>query len=368
LKTKAFIAALAVSFGLVTAAAAQTDGNREIPGTTPGQSIWEKSASFRSFLYNNSSSAVEYIENSSSLSPFRTALIASIGITGSNLKVSVFKLTYANTNFPEYAVLFHRNGNSKLLVYNCGHTGIPTSTETFETVFMNEAVAAGFDLLYTSMPLLGINSPDPAESYWMIAAGNKNKVPVDSRILSASISWPLTHSVFEMLDDPDHYMHFFIDGMVLPSAFENRGKFQGTTGLFRETKGFPNLAYQKTVYVGLSGGGATGLSACAVYPFDECVLIAGFLPDYLRVQNVNDLGDAEQVSASLYLRFPYEDIIAVAESVSKKIVYIYNANDSCCFSDPQASQFKADFPELDIRVTPLAYHGYIPEDILALIQ
>ena len=368
MKTRTIIAALAVSLALATTAAAQSDGNRETPGTFPGESILEKSASFRSFLYNNSSSSVEFIENSNSLSPFRTALINSIGITGSNLKVSVFKLTYANTNFPEYAVLFRRNGNTKLLVYNCGHTGIPTSTETFETVFMNEAVAAGFDLLYTSMPLLGINSPDPSDNYWMIAAGNKNKVPVDNRILSISISWPLTHSVFEMLDDPNHYMHFFIDGMILPSAFNNADKFQIGPRFFKLTDGFPNFAYQKTVYVGISGGGATGLSACAIYPFDECVLIAGFLPDYLRVQNVNDLGDAEQVTASLYLRFPYEDIIDVAEFVSKKIVYVYNANDSCCFSDPQASQFKADFPELDIRITPLNYHGYIPEDILALIQ
>jgi hypothetical protein len=334
-----------------------------------GDSTSEKSASFRSYLYKRRSSIAEYIENWRRLGDFRKSLIDSIPIDKTNLKVSVIKISYTNTNFPQYAVLFRKPRNTKLLVYNHGHDGIPSSSAMFAIDFLNKSIAEGFDVLFTSMPLVGINRPDPPEDYWVITPGNRNKASVDNKILSVKISWPLTHSIFEMIDDPDHYMHFFIDEMILPSVFQNNSDiYKKGKAFFGEVVGFPDIEYQRTVYVGLSGGGHTSLSACAIYSYDECILIAGFLPAYLKVQNVNTLGDAEQVTSSLYLRFPYEEIIDVAESVSRKMVYVYNSGDDCCFSDPQASQFKADFPRLDIRITPLTFHGFIANDIIDLIK
>jgi hypothetical protein len=334
-----------------------------------GISISKHSTSLRSYLYERRSSIAEYSERWDSLSNFRKDLINSIPIDKTNLRVSIIKISYTNTSFPQYAVLFRKPRNSKLLVYNHGHGGVPHSSEMFAADFLNKSIAEGFDVLFTSMPLLGINRPDPSENYWVTTFGNKNKATVDNKLLSVEISWPLTHSIFEMIDDPDHYMHFFIDEMILSSVLQNNSDMYDKGKVFvSEIVGFPTLEYRKIVYVGFSGGGNTGLVACAIYSYDACILIAGFFPEYLRVQDINALGDAEQVARSLYLRFPYEDILDVAESVSKRMVYIYNSGDSCCFADPQASQFKTDFPALDIRITPLTYHGYVADDIIDLIK
>jgi len=50
--------------------------------------------------------------------------------------------------------------------------------------------------------------------------------------------------------------------------------------------------------------------------------------------------------------------MAVAASTSKKIVYIYNRFDPCCFADPEATRFRHDFPEYDIRVVDNKYHTF----------
>ena len=152
-------------------------------------------------------------------------------------------------------------------------------------------------------------------------------------------------------------MHFFIDpAVIFPSLVDKYSAYQ----IIDKSKvnGLPAKRYEEVSYVGLSGGATTGLSACAVFAFKKCILVAGFLPFYLRVQNINSWGDAEQITKSLYSIFPYEKIMEMAALMSKSVVYIYNRSDPCCFADPEASRFRNDFPRYDIRVVDNNNHSF----------
>lgn len=164
-----------------------------------------------------------------------------------------------------------------------------------------------------------------------------------------------------IFNDPSHYFHYFIDGAMASSLFKKdslKTKNKPQNKFFEKTEDFPKIEYDTINYVGLSSGGGVGLTACAVYSFDKCTLIAGFLPAYLRIKSANNIGDSEQYSSSINKKFPTEDLIRIASSVTKSIIYIYNSEDPCCFADPYASKFKKDFNKFDIRVTDLNFHGY----------
>jgi len=95
--------------------------------------------------------------------------------------------------------------------------------------------------------------------------------------------------------------------------------------------------------------------------------VAGFLPFYLRSRNVAHLGDTEQFADSIYRSFLYEQLMRLAGRKSN-MIYIYNDADNCCFSNPEATIFKNDFPMFDIRVMYNNHHSYDPNYILNLLQ
>jgi hypothetical protein len=49
---------------------------------------------------------------------------------------------------------------------------------------------------------------------------------------------------------------------------------------------------------------------------------------------------------------------------SKKVTYIYNRFEPCCFADPEATRFKNDFHTYDIRLVSNAKHDFDPNYIL----
>lgn len=324
---------------------------------------------FVGLLYANRHSTVVYYPNwNDGAHSYEKNLFQSLNIDWPNATLSLLEFRYQNNNLPQYAVHIRKDKNTKLLVYNHGHGGLPSKTELFANEFLSKAFSDGFDILFTSMPGVGINRLNPAVDYWLITYGDPRKVPLDKSIAS---TWPWLHYIYEVINDRDSYLHFFIDQMIiLPSAMKVDGDSTFLDGrLFAsELVDFPNRKYTNIYYVGLSGGGVTGLSACAIFSFDKCILVAGFLPEYLRVQAMNAWGDAEQTSRSVYSLFPYESIIDIAEKRTRKMIYVYNKYDSCCFSDPLATRFKNDFPTLDIRLTDLSYHGYLAGDIMVELK
>ena len=94
--------------------------------------------------------------------------------------------------------------------------------EKFATDFLTDALTGGADLLITSLPLVGLNAiPDqPLEPLFVRTRDHIAPTNVDPALLS---TFPQQHDLFEVIDDPDHYMHFFIDGAVRPAALASTG-------------------------------------------------------------------------------------------------------------------------------------------------
>jgi hypothetical protein len=328
------------------------------------------SAALSRALFANSGIRISYIADlMDSDFSFRWKKVESLGLRAPENKLALVSIQYANTNLPQVALHVKRIGNRRLLVYNHGHGGLPHDGEPWAQELFQKALGAGFDLLITSMPVLGLNTPDPSVNYWLIPWGSGQPTNVDSAILT---TWPWMHQLYEIIRDNDSYIHFFIDSIVtLPVLMDSRSP-STQPGLNSPTvvamSGVPFRQYHEISYVGLSGGGAMGLVACAVFRFDKCILIAGFLPEYLRLSSINNWGDAEQTTRSFYSEFPVVRLLEIARSMTLANTYIYSRNDPCCYGDPAATGFKRDFPHLDIRLGDRAIHGYDPNEILQILS
>lgn len=314
------------------------------------------------FLYANTSAVALYQPAGSVASqPHLDRIIRDGALQFEGADHRLVEISYTNNNLPQVSLHVSATKNKRLLVYNHGHGGLPVAQETWAREFLQRAYASGYDLLITSMPGAGLNLPDPARNYWAVTWGSERQAPIDQQIFPG---W--MHAMYEIINDRDSYLHFFIDHMVvLPSVMDARAQAPLRTGrFFASASGFPAPKYVEIIYVGLSGGGATGLTACAVFNFDKCVLVAGFLPEYLRVQQLHSWGDAEQVTRSFYSEFPNDSLLRLAEATTRKMVYIYNRHDPCCYRDPLATRFQQDYPALDIRLTDLNFHGYDVESLM----
>lgn len=324
------------------------------------------SASLHQFLYANSTATVEYWSDWGDVpSRFRAldARFAMLPVAEPGAKVGLFSVSYLTNNLPQMALHIRREGNTRLLVYNHGHGGLPAESERFAGDFLREALVSGHDLLITSMPLTGLNLPMPGAGveYFMATRG----AAAPARIAPEVLEHNLRHSLYEILDDRDHYLHYFVDGTVIPVSLLTGDAMISVYVANSTTIDGPR--YQRWSYVGLSGGATVGLVACAMQSFHRCILVAGVMPDYLRLIDAKNIGDAEQHSRSFYERFPVHALLEMARASSGKFVMFLNRNDPCCFADPAASRFQGDFPEFDIRLTDFDYHGYRAVDLLGIL-
>jgi hypothetical protein len=88
---------------------------------------------------------------------------------------------------------------------------------------------------------------------------------------------------------------------------------------------------KNVMMIGRSGGGWTTTIYGSVDPrIYASVSIAGQVPISLRVVENRDLGDYEQHDPSLFDLIGYEDLMKVTGR--KGSLFIYNANDPCCFA------------------------------------
>lgn len=259
--------------------------------------------------------------------------------TNIGVATTLFEIRYSYTNLPQMTLLLSKPGNRRLTIYNHGHGGFATESETFVHQLLSLLLENRSDVLYASMPLVGANIPDPESSYWIKTRGGSQVATVSPSALAT-----LHHGIYEYIDDPDHYMHYFIDGALLPLQVIEDG-------------------YDSVSYVGLSGGAATGLVACSLHRFAKCILIAGFLPEPLRLSSAADVGDIEQFTRSFYERFDVQELMQLARMNSGLLVMYLNRSDPCCFADPGASTFQREFSEYNIVLTDPIIHGFDAIDI-----
>ena len=159
-------------------------------------------------------------------------------------------------------------------------------------------------------------------------------------------------------------MHFFVDASTLPLKFMNNNFLLNVNVTSRSEF----QRFDRIHYVGLSGGGFSGLISCAIFNFSTCTLIAGFLPTEFKVGGVKNWGDSEQWAEGFFSKFSYEELMRLAEKSSAKMTYLYNSNDSCCYSDPAATNFKNKYKEYDIRVIESSVHSYDPLLVFRIIK
>jgi hypothetical protein len=305
------------------------------------------------FLYTEPKAKTEYHTEVSAEKLQALISIFSNGNQPDGYQANYFKVIYENTNLPQNAIHITNSKNTKLLIYNHGHGGLPVSAEVFAKRLIQISLDQGFDILLTSMPLVGLNSIDDDIAYWANMYGSSRPAILDKKLISP---WAHAHGVYEAIDDHNHYMHFFIDSAVIFASLTSSVENTLARRFFHVNA--PAAIYDRISYVGLSGGAATGLTACAVFAFDKCILVAGLLPFYLRAENIKSWGDAEQVSRSFYSMFSYEYLMQLAGNKSNKVLYIYNRHDPCCYADPEATKFQRDFPQYDIRVVDSDTHGF----------
>ena len=123
---------------------------------------------------------------------------------------------YQATNLPSINVLLtSRIPNRSLIIYNHGHDGLPTNNQSWAVDFINRALQDGYSFLITSMPLVGLNAPDPAVEYYMIPKGDQGFTSIGKSLLQ----WPIIHQIYQAINGSGNFMHFFVDGSVLPAHF-----------------------------------------------------------------------------------------------------------------------------------------------------
>lgn len=356
-----------VLLGTLAGLAGCGSGNAAETATDP---VAIKREALGAFMYANSTASVDHwstwVQVPADYQYLRERL-STLPVDLPDVELGLFRIRYETNNLPQFTLHLKRPGNSKLLVYNHGHGGLPADFEAQSIAFLRLAMIDGHDILISSMPLTGLNAVKAGAQYAIAVRGRSIHAVVAPELLEIPL---YQHPLYEAIDDADHYMHYFIDGALIP-AEAMAGHLQPVRKTqFTKVQQTPVTGprYTEINYVGLSGGATVGVTACAVYRFARCILIAGVMPNYLRVTAEKSWGDAEQITRSFYHQFDVQTLMELASNSSNRLVFVYSRHDPCCFSDPQASSFKADFPGYDVRLNELRYHGYVAEDLLTMLR
>ena len=199
--------------------------------------------------------------------------------------------------------LYLRNGGENLLIIHGGHADNP-----FHSGLMEQALAAGFDVILMTMP--GVS--------WNKLGRQRVRTWDGEGWIEFQTAEKLDHGALEMLNTNDHHFIGFFISPVLSSLDTALAHHQ----------------YRTTSMVGLSGGGWTTVLAAAVDTrIDTSISVAGTLPFFARQQN-RDIGDAEQTDHAFYRRYPWPLIYYLAsqgQHGTRSLKLIFNQDDPCCF-------------------------------------
>lgn len=254
--------------------------------------------------------------------------------------VERYVVEYANGY--AFSSLLIRNTGKNLLIYNHGHD--PTFKEGFSREFLKRYLRSGGSLLLTWMPLRDPRFPPDAPPLRVRFWNTEQRVPVRTA----------KHEVLVLFDTGGyHFFRYFLDPILLP--------------LRRVAKDYETISY-----VGLSGGGWTGLILAALDPpVNRYVLTAGFLPEEGRATKA-DLGDAEQITPSVYRRFPYKFFLEQLDAKGPSAAWvIYNTEDDCCYRavehEALIRRMERTYKNIHFEIRASKTHAYSPDRVLELV-
>ena len=235
----------------------------------------------------------------------------------------IFKATFHGVS--SYGVL-EKSGapNQCLLIYHQGHAGSPYSFPYFEKL-KTHIFAQGCDVLALSMIGRGFNQGPVS----FPATMNGELVHLDAKEASKHESYASYH-------DPNH-------PLLSPLSLFLTGN--------HAIIGHVSRRYPQVKMVGISGGGwQTTLTSALFTDIDESYSFAGTLPLDFRAAKKNK-GDFEQVGASLWNQYDYWHFYWLAtydsnQEQTRTHHQLFNANDTCCFSNPAAADFVSTVQDL----------------------
>lgn len=254
--------------------------------------------------------------------------------------VERYVVEYANGY--AFSSLLIRNTGKNLLIYNHGHD--PTFKEGFSREFLKRYLRSGGSLLLTWMPLRDPRFPPDAPPLRVRFRNTEQRVPVRTT----------RHEVLTLFDTEGyHFFRYFLDPILLPLGRVSRD-------------------YESIFYVGLSGGGWTGLILSALNPpVRRYVLVAGFLPEEGRASKA-DLGDVEQITPSVFRRFPYRFFLEQLDAKGPAASWIiYNTEDDCCYRavehEALIRRMERTYGNIHFEIRDSTTHSYSPDRILELV-
>ena len=212
-----------------------------------------------------------------------------------NLKtISKFNITM-DFDVKSTAYFFEpKSSNGELVIYHQGHKGdFFYGKKTIEELLNND-----YSVLAFSMPLMGLNNQPTVDTT------NFGPIFLNS------------HNKFHFLESKDFSpIKFFVEPIYSSLNYLDE-----------------NNSFKKIHFVGISGGGWTGIIYSAI---DERISntfsIAGTLPIFLRIE-IKDIGDYEQTNSNLYSKINYLEMYVLSSyGDERKTVLIYNKYDPCCF-------------------------------------
>ena len=235
----------------------------------------------------------------------------------------IFKATFHGVT--SYGILEKaRNPNRCLLIYHQGHAGSPYSFLYFEQL-KTHIFAQGCDVLALSMIGRGFNQGPVS----FPANVNGELIHLDAKEASK-------HESYASYRDPKHPL------LSSLSLF-----LTGNHAIIRHV----SQRYTEVKMVGISGGGwQTTLTSALFTGIDESYSFAGTLPLSFRTEQKNK-GDFEQVGASLWKQYDYWHFYWLAtydsnQEQTRTHHQLFNANDTCCFSNPAAADFASTVQNL----------------------
>jgi pimeloyl-ACP methyl ester carboxylesterase len=187
--------------------------------------------------------------------------------------------------------------NGELVVYHQGHNG--KFSVGIRTI--NAFLEKGYNVIALSMPLLGMNKRP------VINFKRFGKMIIHSHDQMAYLQPPQGNPI-----------KYFLEPVAVVLNYAKKFK------------------YQRTIMVGISGGGWTTTLCAAIDPrIVHSFPTAGSLPNYLRARDISKsgtLGDYEQQDPGLYRTANYLELyIMGAAGEGRRQLQILNEFDACCF-------------------------------------
>ncbi len=227
-------------------------------------------------------------------------------------------------NVSSNAYLFiSKNHGDKLVVYQQGHDGGFINGKPLIQRFLSE----GYSVLAFSMPLLGDNNQP-----W-ITDTDLGPIKLES------------HDHLRFLDSQNFSsIKYFVEPIAVSLNYLDQ-----------------QYDFTKYYFVGLSGGGWTGVIYSAIdNRISQTYSVSGSLPTHLRLEN--EIGDYEQTLPEFYRIANYLELYIMSSyGEDRKLVQMFNKYDPCCFSGTRHLLYENNIKDSLAKLGSGNFYTYLDE-------